>query len=253
MVLFTKSLADFYIFTRICPSMSIRNLGVAGLCLALLVNFWSILTGTFWLENTTYILFFLFAYLLKFSGRSSFNTAFYLFTGFTVASYVLRFLKAEYFSGEFSMIFLSMAYIVLIIEGLKYIVIKNGSYLMLLYFFGIVCLNGGLLGYHLMELHDYISGYIASTIYSLYYFILLILGITSFIYYLNSYSKRSMFFVSLTLGLIFADVLRDMGVFYLKDLSVEIIETIIRMGCAIFAVHFFVTREKPLRFSQMIS
>jgi len=123
----------------------------------------------------------------------------------------------------------------------------------LLYFFGIVGINGGLMGYHLIELREYIPGYMAFSVYVLYYFILLILGIISFIYYLNSYSKRSMFFVSLALGLIFADVLRDMGVFYLRDLSVEIIETIIRLGCAVFAAHFFVTREKPLRLTNMIS
>ncbi|QCY70506.1 hypothetical protein FHG64_14455 [Antarcticibacterium flavum] len=193
--------------------MSVRSLGIAGLCLALLVNIWSLLTGAFWLENTSYILFFIFAILLKFSGRRFFNIAFYLFTGFTVASYVLKYVDTQFFSREFSMVLLSMAYTVLIIEGLKYIVIKNGSYLMLLYFFGIVGLNGCLLGYHLVELQEYISGYIAYSVYILYYFILLLLGIVSFIYYLNSYSKRSMFFVSLALGLIFADVLRDMGCF----------------------------------------
>ncbi len=243
---------DFYIFTRICPLMSARSLGISGLCLALLINFWSLLANIFWLENTSYILFFLFAFLLKFSGRSSLKMAFYLFTGFTVASYMLKYGDTHFFSREFSMIFLSMAHTVLLIEGLKYIVIKNGGYLMLLYFFGIVGLNGSLLGYHLIELYEFIPGNVVYSIYLLYYLILLLLGIVSFIYYLNSYSKRSMFFVSLVVGLIFADVLRDMGVFYLRDVSVEIIETIIRLGCAVFAVHFFSTKEKPLRFYQMI-
>lgn len=233
--------------------MSTRTLGVSGLCLSLLINFWSILTGHYWLENTSYILFFLFAYLLVFSRRKNLNSAFYLFSGLTIMSYAIRYLSSDFYSSEFSMIFLSLAYTVLIVEGLRYIVIKNGGYFMLLYFFGIVGVNGGLMGYHLIELREYIPGSVAYSVYVLYYFILLILGIISFIYYLNSYSKRSMYFVSLALGLIFADVLRDMGVFYLRDLSVEIIETLIRLGCAVFAVHFFVTREKPLRLSHLIS
>ncbi|HSI69964.1 MAG TPA: hypothetical protein VK941_07015 [Gillisia sp.] len=232
--------------------MSIRSLALSGLCLALLINFWSILTGLLWLENTSYILFFLVSYLMVFSRRKMLNSSFYLFTGFTVASYLMRYLNPEFYSAEFSMIFLSISYTVLIVEGLKYVVIKNGGYFMLLYFFGIVGINGGLMGYHLLELREYIPGFMAYSVYLIYYFILFILGIISFIYYLNSYSKRSMFFVSLALGLIFADVLRDMGVFYLRDLSVEIIETIIRLGCAVFAVHFFVTEEKPLRLTNLI-
>lgn len=123
---------------------------------------------------------------------------------------------------------------------------------MMLYFILIVGINGVLLVYHVMEIKEYINNNYTFVIYILYYVNLLILGIIAFIYYLNSYSKKSMYFISLSLGIIFADVLRDMGVFLPQDLSVEVAESIIRMGCAVFAVLFFVTKEKQLRLLNLI-
>lgn len=138
------------------------------------------------------------------------------------------------------------------LEAVKHIEIKTGSSYTLLYFAGIVGVNGCLLGYHLMEIKEYMSSITVFSVYLLYYINLLVLGIIAFIYYLNSYSKKSMFFISMALGIIFADVLRDMGVFFSKDLSVEIAESIIRVGSAIFALLFFATREKQLRLLNMI-
>jgi len=103
-----------------------------------------------------------------------------------------------------------------------------------------------------MEIKEFINSNLTFSIYILYYVNLLILGIIAFIYYLNSYSKKSMYFISLSLGIIFADILRDMGVFFPQDLSVEVAESIIRMGCAVFAVLFFVTKEKQLRLLNLI-
>jgi len=56
-----------------------------------------------------------------------------------------------------------------------------------------------------------------------------------------------MFFISLAISIIFANILRDMGVFYFKDISVEISESIIRMGSALFFVLFFITSERRLK------
>lgn len=232
--------------------MKLKNLGKAGLFLLILINFWAILTETFWLENSTYILFFLFAVILVFRPSKKFSKPFHVYLLFTVLSYCARFFDSDLYSHEISLALMSVANTVLITEAIKYTVVKNGSSFMMLYFFLVVGINGCLLGYHVLELKEYIISNTVYSVYLIYYLNLLILGITSFIYYLNSYSRKSMFFISLALGLIFADVLRDMGIFYLKDISVEIAESIIRLSCAVFATSFFVTKEKQLRLASMI-
>ncbi|UJH91183.1 hypothetical protein LZ575_21705 [Antarcticibacterium sp. 1MA-6-2] len=177
---------------------------------------------------------------------------FYLYLLFSILSYCARFFDPKLFSHEMSLVLMSVANTILITEAIKFTVVKNGSSFMMIYFFLVVGINGGLLGYHVIELNEYIKNDIVYSVYIFYYLNLLILGITAFIYYLNSYSRKSMFFISLALGLIFADVLRDMGIFYLKDLSIEITESLIRLGCAVFAASFFATKEKQLRLASMI-
>lgn len=232
--------------------MKIKNLGWSLLILIILINIWAIFTEISWLENTSSILFFLLAILLVIPKYKKFNKFLFIFLGFTVLSYCMRFFRGDWFSYEISLVFLTVAYIALIMEAIKYIAIKNASNYMLLYFISIVGINGCLLGYHVLEIKEFMSNNIIFSVYLLYYINLLILGIIALIYYLNSYSKKSMFFISLALGIIFADVLRDMGVFYLKDYSVEVAESIIRSGSAVFAVFFFVTKEKQLRLLNMI-
>ena len=123
---------------------------------------------------------------------------------------------------------------------------------MLVYFTLIVGINAYFLGIHVFDLRVHIPSSLDYGIYIVYYINLLILGVFGFIYYLNSYSKKAVYFVSLILALIFAEVLRDMGVFYLKDPSVEISEAILRLAIAFFVVLFFVTKEKKMRLINMI-
>ncbi len=232
--------------------MKIKNLGWSLIILTILINIWAIFTEIHWLENSSSILFFLLAILLVVPEYKKFNNFLFIFLGFTILSYCARFLGGDWYSYEISLAFLTVAYIALIMEATKHIAIKNASNYMLLYFIAIVGINGCLLGFHVLEIKEYMSSNIIFSIYLLYYINLLILGIISFIYYLNSYSRKSMFFISLALGIIFADVLRDMGVFFPKDYSVEVAESLIRSGSAVFAVYFFVTKEKQLRLINMI-
>lgn len=232
--------------------MKLKYFAWAVLLLLFLTNIWAIFTDSVLLKNTTYIFYFLCAILLVLDRYKKFDRYMVLFIGFTLLSYFVRYFNGEYYSHEISLLFLSAANIFLIFCASKFIEIKNASIYMLLYFIVIVGINGVLLGYHVMEIKDYINSNLAFSIYILYYVNLLILGIIAFIYYLNSYSKKSMYFISLCLGIIFADILRDMGVFFPQDLSVEVAESIIRMGCAVFAVLFFVTKEKQLRLLNLI-
>lgn len=232
--------------------MKIKTFSIAVLILLILTNFWSILTDNFLLENTTYIFYFITSVMLVISSYKKFSRYMFMFLGITILAYIFRYGMGDWYSREISLFFLATANIILIREASKYIEIKNASNFMLLYFILIIGINGCLLGYHVLEIKEYINSNIVFAIYMLYYINLLILGIISFIYYLNSYSRKSMYFISLCLGIIFADVLRDMGVFFPRDLSVEIAESIIRIGCAVFAVLFFVTKEKQLRLLNLI-
>lgn len=232
--------------------MKVKNLGWSLLILAVLVNIWAIFTETFWLENTSSMSFFLFAVLLVVHNYRKFNNYLYIFLGFTMLSHFARFFRGDWYTNEISLLFLTLAYIALTLEAVKYIALKNASNYMMLYFIAIVGINGCLLGFHVLEIKEYISSNIIFSAYLIYYINLLILGIMALIYYLNSYSRKSMFFISLALGIIFADVLRDMGVFFPKDYSVEVAESLIRSGSAVFAVYFFVTKEKQLRLLNMI-
>jgi len=232
--------------------MKLKHFGWAILLLLILTNIWAIFTDASWLKNTTFLLYFICAVFLVIDKYKKFDRFMFSFLGFTLLSYLVRYLEGDYYSHEISLIFLSAANLFLIVYATKFIEIKNASIYMLLYFIIIVGINGGLLGYHVMEIKDYINSNLTFSIYILYYVNLLILGIIAFIYYLNSYSKKSMYFISLALGIIFADILRDMGVFFPQDLSVEVAESIIRMGCAVFAVLFFVTKEKQLRLLNLI-
>lgn len=232
--------------------MKIKTFSVAVLILLILTNIWSILTDNYWLENTTYIFYFITAVMLVISSYKKFTRYMFMFIGITILAYIFRYGRGDWYSHEISLFFLATANIILIREASKYIEIKNASNLMMLYFILIIGINGCLLGYHVLEMKEYINSNLVFAVYILYYINLLVLGIISFIYYLNSYSRKSMFFISLCLGIIFADVLRDMGVFFPRDQSVEIAESIIRIGCAVFAVLFFVTKEKQLRLLNLI-
>lgn len=227
--------------------MKFKYFGWSVLLLLILTNIWAILTDTDWLKNSTFILYFLCAVLLVLDRYKKFDRFMFLFISLTLLSYLVRYFEGDYFSHEISLLLLSAANIFLIFSAFKYIEIKNASIYMWLYFIVIIGFNGVLLGYHVMEIKDYINSNLTFSIYILYYINLLIFGIIAFVYYLNSYSKKSMYFISLALGIIFADILRDMGVFFPRDLSVEVTESIIRMGCAIFAVLFFVTKEKTIK------
>ncbi len=170
----------------------------------------------------------------------------------TFLSFIFRLFHGQWFCDEVSLVLLSAGNFALIIEASKYLEIKNASALMQLFFVFIIGINTLLLCTHVYELQNYISSTIEFYLYSLYYLNLLILGIVAFLYYLNSYSKKSMYFISLALTLIFADVLRDMDVFYLKDFSVEIAENSLRFAAAFFVIKFFSTKEKQLRLLNFI-
>ncbi|WP_034921184.1 hypothetical protein [Gillisia sp. CAL575] len=227
--------------------MQFRIIDSIGFLALLLASIYALFANIFWLDIMSHIGYFIFAFLWFIHKRKFYNFYFYMFLGLTLISYCIGLLSTFWVFGELILLLQAISYLPLIMEATKHFRLKNMSYIMLLYLFSIIGLNTYLLLLHINEMKTYISGDITTTVYTFYYLNLGALGFTAMVYYLNSFSKKSMFFISLAISIIFANVLRDMGVFYFKDISVEISESIIRMGSALFLVLFFITSEKSLK------
>lgn len=213
----------------------------------LLFNIYALYFNFPWLSIGCHIGFFITACVMFCDKAKSSSVNLYLFLIFTGISYSLKIFSYMWFFKEISLLVQAGAYLALIVEAVKYFKIKNGGPIMIVYFFSIIGLNIYLLLIHFFELVPYFSNNITFLIIGFYYINLTVLGVIAFLYYLNSYSKKSMFFISLVISIVFADILRDMGVFYFKDISVEVAESIIRLGSALFVVLFFITEEKKLQ------
>ena len=105
---------------------------------------------------------------------------------------------------------------------------------------------------HLQELEYFMSNRAEFAMYILYYINLLLMGFVALIFYLNSYSRKSVYFITLVLAFIFADIFRDMGEFYLQDTAIVVVGNLLRFAALIFAFLFFITPEKKLRLLHMI-
>lgn len=221
------------------------------ICL-LILDIMAVFSTWFWAVNIIYIIFLITAVWMFRKKYKKFNAYLFLFLGFSSLAFLARIFETAWYFNQVSLILLTVAYLALIMESVKHIEMKNASNYMLLYFTLIVGINGYLLGIHVFDLRVHLSSNLDYVIYIVYYINLLILGVFGFIYYLNSYSKKAVYFVSLILALIFAEVLRDMGVFYLQDPSVEITEAILRLAVALFSVLFFITKEKKLRLINLL-
>ncbi len=227
--------------------MKLRIFCTIGFLSFLLANVYALINSVFWLNMLSHMGFYIVAFFLFFTKRNSYNLYFYLFVAFTIISYFLEIYYELWFFNEIALLIQAVSYLFLIMDATNHFKMKSMNYFMILYLFSIVGLNTYLLFLHISELRTYISSDITSIIYTFYYLNLGAIGVTAMVYYLNSFSKKSMYFISLAISLIFANVLRDMGVFYFKDISVEISESIIRMGSSIFLVLYFVTSEKRLK------
>ncbi len=232
--------------------MKLKFIFITAFICLMILDIMAVFSTWFWGVNIIYIIFLFTAVWMFRKKYKKFNTYLFIFLGFSGLAFLARIFETAWYFNQVSLILLTIAYLALIMESVKYIEMKNASNYMLLYFTLIVGINAYLLGIHVLDLRVHISSGLNYGIYIFYYINLLILGIFGFIYYLNSYSKKAVYFVSLILALIFAEVLRDMGVFYMQDPSVEVAEAILRLAVALFAVLFFITKEKKLRLINMI-
>ena len=169
-----------------------------------------------------------------------------------LAAVFFTFFQNIWYFDQISMGLWMGSFIFLIREAVQTTQYRRGTGFMLLYFLFVVGVYGYLLSLHIVEIEANVTdNYLFST-YVIYYVNLLIFGVAALVYYLNSFSRKSVFFICLTLSFIFADVLRDMGVIYFKDLSVEIVGTLIKFAALKLVFLFFVTKEKKLRLLNLV-
>jgi len=219
---------------------------------AIAVNITGIFNENFWLEQSGKLLFILplLAYYYKRLPVGNYNL--YAFLFFLISATSLTFFHQIWFFSYISIGLFIGCYIFLIREAIKHTEYEKGSRFMSLYFVIVVAIYAYLLSLHVLELERNLRDTFLFFYYIIYYLNILILAITALIYYLNSFSKKSVFFMCLTIAFIFADVFRDMKVFYFPDLSIEIVGSLIRFAAIKLALLFFVTPEKKLRLLHLV-
>lgn len=219
---------------------------------AILINIAGIFYENFWLRRGGELLFFvpLVLYYLKRIPVRNFN--FLMFILLAMSAIVLSCIPDPGYLEQVKLGFWLGSYVFLAREAMKHTEYEKGSRFTTLYFVSIIAVYVYLLSIHVIEIEPNISSKFALSIYIIYYLNILFLAIVALVYYLNSFSRKSVFFICLTLSFIFSDVLRDMEVFYFRDLSVEIVASLIKFAALKLVFLFFVTREKKLRLLHLV-
>lgn len=229
-----------------------QKLALASLALiAIAVNISGIVSENSWLRRSGELLFFLplIAYYFKKIHFRNFN--FVMFITLAVGATITSSLNEIWYFEQIKMGFWLGSYIFLAREAIKHTEYEKGSRFTTLYFIGVISIYAYLLSIHILEIERNVGDFTFS-LYIIYYLNVLLFAIAALVYYLNSFSKKSVFFICLTLSFIFSDVLRDMEIFYFRDLSVEVVASLIRFAALKLVFLFFVTREKKLRLLHLV-
>lgn len=219
---------------------------------AIFINVAGIINENFWMRRGGELLFFLpltFYYLRRIPLK---NFNFLMFILLALGATALAFIKDFGYFEQVRLGFWMGSYVFLAREAMKYTEYERGSKFTTLYFVSIIAVYVYLLSIHVIEIETTISSKLTLSIYIIYYLNILFLAIVALVYYLNSFSRKSVFFICLTLSFVFSDVLRDMEVFYFRDLSVDIVASLIKFAALKLVFLFFVTREKKLRLLHLV-
>ncbi len=217
----------------------------------LIINLFAVIYDMDWLANLSFFLVYppLLGGFYKKLDFSNLNII--LFFMVSVVGVGLGFVVEDY--AYLPILFFTMlSYFFLIKEALRYTKREAANRFMLFFFFLLIAGNVYFLFEHLQEMELHVAGIMEFGFYSVFYVNLLILGVVALIYYLNSYSRKSVYFITLVMTLVLADVLRDMAAFYLRDTSVLLMESVLRFGSVFLACQFFVTEEKKLRLINLV-
>ena len=216
------------------------------------VNLYATIGDIDWLMRATQLIFILgvFTIYLKRNKKPAYN-AIIFFSFFLLAQVIC--LTFPGFNLELLLLLCYMgAYFGLSREAFQHTQRQTATKTILVYFILLIGVNTYLLLTHVIELKGYMSSDLEFGIYIFYYLNLLILGIVALIYYLNSYSKKSVYFITLVLAFIFADVFRDAANFYLKDSAILITGDFLWFTGLVFCLFFFLTPERKLRLMNLV-
>jgi hypothetical protein len=219
---------------------------------AMLVNIAGIFFENYWLKKGGEVAFLL-PLIAYYSDRIPLKNLNFraFFLAVLLAGLLSFFEQVPYMSQVILGLWLS-AYIFLVREAIKHTEYERGSRFTTFYFVIVVAIYMYLLSLHIQEIERSLEDRFEFMLYIIYYINIMIFAITALIYYLNSFSKKAVFFICLTLAFIFSDVLRDMEVFYFRDLSVEVVGALIRFAALKLVFLFFVTSERKLRLLHMV-
>ncbi len=232
--------------------MNYRRIFVLASLPILLLNLYGVIREIDWLVDFTEFLVYL-PFFIGFYRKLDFtNINLNAFLSLSLCTALFRFFDQEKVVYMLSMVFSMVAYIFLYREALKYTKRETANKFILSFFIILIVANAYFLSGHLQEMEVHISGIVEFGFYSLYYVNLLVLAVIGLIYYLNSYSRKSVYFITLVMAIVFADVFRDMAVFYLRSTSVSFIEVLLRYSAVLLAFYFFATREKKLRLINLV-
>lgn len=218
----------------------------------LIVNLYAVISGVSWgicLTDLFILLMLLFGYRKRLDFN---NTNLLIFIALTIAAELLELFQDQKSIYLISIFLLMSSYFFLYREALNYTQRETANKFMLIFFILLIGSNAYFLLGHLQEIELRIKGIFEFSFYSVYYVNLMVLGVVGLIYYLNSYSRKSVFFISLVMAVIFSDVFRDMAKFYLLDTSVLVIEYLLKYGAFVLAFQFFATKEKKLRLINLV-
>ena len=175
--------------------------------------------------------------------------AFFIFSAISTAFFINQ---DQLYFWQTAIFFNMLSYIFLVREVLKYFKVEIGSKYMLAIFFVLIVGNVYFVLDHLRELESYLGGPLEFTVYTLYYLSLFTVSLVALLYYMNSYSRKSVLFISLVMALVVSDILRDMAYFYLPDTSVMVLVAFLHFAAIYLAFQFFVTEEKKLRLTNLL-
>ncbi len=219
---------------------------------AIFVSFAGIVYESFLLKKSGEILFFfpiVFYYYKKIPFK---NFNFLMFLAMAMAATFISWAGKIWYFEQVKLGLWLISYIFLSREAIKHIAYEKGNRFTTLYFITVIAIYVYLFGVHIIEIERNLGNELSLWLYIIYYLNILFVGITALVYYLNSFSKKSVFFICLAISFIFSDVLRDMEVFYFRDLSVEITAALLKFAAIKLVFLFFITPEKKLRLFHLV-
>lgn len=216
------------------------------------VNLAGIVNDNFLLRKFGELLFFLPLLSYHFKSIPLKNLNFYIFLGTAILATLISLFGKIWYFEQVKLGLWMVSYIFLAREAITHTEYERGSKFTTLYFLVVIAVYVYLLWGHVIEIERNLGSDFAFWIYIIYYLNILFFAISALVYYLNSFSKKSVFFICLALSFIFSDVLRDMEVFYFRDLSVEIVATLIKFAAIKLVFLFFITPEKKLRLLHLV-